>query len=344
MKHYEIPPFYFPTTVHFVDDNADFLANLSLQLDPNLAFYLHDSAVDALVALNGSIDLPSPLGRFFSLYKFSEELPLSHHVIDLDMDKIFREVHNEYRFTQASVAIVDYDMPRIDGIEFCRNIRNPAVKKILLTGKADANIAVQAFNQGVIDRFIMKQDEAVIRTLNQAIMDLQLAYFRQTERTLADALSFGSHDFIRDPLFAGLFREICASKQIIEFYLCNNPEGMLMLDSNGVSYRLIVMSDEDLISQYEIAYDEGAPETLLQALKSGKVLPYFLQSGGTYGPICQDWRSYLYPATEFQGKQWYYYTLIENPPSFKPESILSYNEFLDQMDQKGRGSAFDTKY
>ncbi|MBZ0091487.1 MAG: hypothetical protein K8F27_04600, partial [Sulfuricellaceae bacterium] len=196
----------------------------------------------------------------------------------------------------------------------------------------------------VIDRFIMKQDEAVIRTLNQAIMDLQLAYFRQTERTLADALSFGSHDFIRDPLFAGLFREICASKQIIEFYLCNNPEGMLMLDSNGVSYRLIVMSDEDLISQYEIAYDEGAPETLLQALKSGKVLPYFWQSGGTYGPICQDWRSYLYPVTEFQGKQWYYYTLIENPPSFKPESILSYNEFLDQMDQKGRGSAFDTKY
>ncbi|MDP1897116.1 MAG: hypothetical protein Q8K43_04430, partial [Sulfurimicrobium sp.] len=67
MRHKEIPPFYYPTTVVFVDDSRDFLANLGLQLDAGLAFRLYDSPVDALVALNGSTGQPSLVERFFSV-------------------------------------------------------------------------------------------------------------------------------------------------------------------------------------------------------------------------------------------------------------------------------------
>ena len=46
MKQYQIPPFYFPTTVIFVDDSTVFLENLSFQLDPQLAFQLYESPIN----------------------------------------------------------------------------------------------------------------------------------------------------------------------------------------------------------------------------------------------------------------------------------------------------------
>lgn len=333
MSQYQIPPFYFPTTVIFVDDNTDFLANLSLQLDSNLAFQLYGSPVNALMMLNGASSPTTPIERFFSRYHHTDDLPLTHHVIDVNLDKVHREVYNEFRFEQVSVAVVDYDMPSIDGIEFCKGIKNPAIKKILLTGKADEKIAVQAFNQGVIDRFILKQDKDVINILNQSILELQHAYFRQTERMLADALAIGKHAFLRDPLFADKFREICDKLQIVEFYLCSEPDGMLMLNADGVSSLLIVPNEDALLGQYEIAYEQGAPQELLDALKSNQVVPYFWKTGH-YVPECRDWRAFLFPATEFKGKQWYCYTIVNNPPLYKTDTVLSYREFIDELDQQ----------
>lgn len=334
MSHYQIPPFRFPTTVLFVDDSTDFLANLSLQLDPDLAFQLYDSPVDALMMLNNVSSEPAtPIERLFSRYHHTEDLSMTHHVIDVNLDMVHREVYNEFRFEQVSVAVVDYDMPSIDGIEFCRRIKNPAIKKVLLTGKADEKIAVQAFNQGIIDRFILKQDKDVINILNQAIFELQRAYFTQTERMLADALAIGKHAFLRDPLFADRFREICDKLQIVEFYLCSEPDGMLMLNANGASSLLIVPNEDAMIAQYEIAYEQGAPQELLDALKSNQVVPYFWKTGGHYVPECLDWRSFLFPATEFKGKHWYCYAIVNNPPLYKTDTVLSYREFLDELDQ-----------
>ena len=338
MRHRDIPPFYFPTTVAFVDDSADFLANLSLQLDGDLAFKLYDSPLEALVALNGINNQPPPSEKFFALYRNGEESPFFHHIIGLNLDKVHREVHNEFRFEEVSVAVVDYDMPEINGLEFCRNVKSPAVKKILLTGKADEKIAVQAFNQGLIDCFIPKHDAAVIETLNRAIAELQLAYFYEIEKMLADALAVGSSDFLRDPAFAEAFREICRERRTVEYYLCSNPEGILMLDADAVPSLLIVQTEQDLFSHFEIAYDQAAPQDLLDALKSNQVVPYFWQSGGHYKPECADWQSCLLPATELKGRQWYYYSVVRNPPGFKLNSVVSYNEFLAQLDQQGRSN------
>src|SRR4051812_7765823 len=69
MNKYEIQPFFFPTTVAFVDDSADFLANLSLQLDPRLAFRLFKSPSAAMRALDRSETVPHPVQSFFSFCK-----------------------------------------------------------------------------------------------------------------------------------------------------------------------------------------------------------------------------------------------------------------------------------
>lgn len=333
MTNYQIPPFYYPTTVMFVDDSIDFLANLSLQLDSDLAFQLYDSPIRALAMLNSDANSGTPISRFFSRYHHTDDLPLTHHVIDVNLDKIHREVYNEFRFEQVSVVVVDYDMPSINGLDFCRRIINPSIKKVLLTGKADEMIAIQAFNEGIIDRFILKQDKEVINILNQSIFELQREYFSQTERMLADALSIGKHTFLRDPSFARHFWDICDRQKIVEFYLCCEPDGILMLNAEGLASLLLVPNEDYLLGQYEIAYEQGAPQELLNALKSGQIVPYFWRTNGYYVAECRDWRTFLFPATTFKGHKLYYYAIVRTPQLYKTDVVYSYREFLNDLDQ-----------
>lgn len=337
MKPYAIQPFFFPTTVAFVDDSASFLKNLSLRLHPQLAFRLFDSPFSALLTLNAGTAVPPMVEQFFSLYRHRGEASEARHVIGLDLDKIHREVHNEQRFEQVSVVVVDYDMPEMDGLEFCRNLKNPAVKKILLTGKADEQVAVRAFNEGIIDRFIRKQEADVMTLLDRAISDLQRTYFADLEQMLSDALAVGSHLFLRDPEFARRFDEIRRELGIVEHYLSCMPDGVLMLDMRGAAHLLIVQTEDMLQMQHEIAYDQDAPIDLLDALRTGDSIPYFWKTGGNYSQEhADDWRVCLHPATSFKGRDWYLYTVVKSPPAFNLKYVVAYADYLDQLDEEQR--------
>jgi CheY-like chemotaxis protein len=339
MKSYAIQPFHFPTTVAFVDDSLQFLSNLSLQLDSRLAFRLFHSPFSALIELNGASSVPPMVERFFSIYQHRGDTSYARHVIDLSLDMIHREVHNERRFEQVSVVVVDYDMPEIDGLEFCRSIKNPAIKKIMLTGKADEQIAVRAFNEKIIDRFIRKQDVDVMSLLNRTIAELQQEHFQQIEHMLSDALAVGSHMFLRDPGFAQRFEEIRKSLGIVEHYLSCAPDGILMLDMAGTAHLLIVQTEQMMQGHYEIAFEQEAPEELLEQLRSGRSLPYFWKTAGNYSPIYEDWQPCLYPATEFKGQDWYLYTLVKNPGAFDLKYVYPYSEYLDRLDREARQGA-----
>lgn len=335
MRAQYIPPFYFPTTVVFIDDNADFLANLSLQLDANLAFQLYDSPNTALAMINTKANATKSLDKFFAYYRSIELSPFNDHVVGINPDKIHREIHNENRFKQISVIVVDYDMPSMNGLDFCRQLTDPALKKILLTGKADEKTAVQAFNQGIIDCFIPKHDVTAISSLNHAIKDLQQSFFLEIENSLANMLTTGFYTFLNDPIFIAEFRKICTSYKIVEFYLSSKPEGILMFTADAVPILLLVQTDEELFSQYEIAFDQAAPEELLSALKSNEFVPYFWRTKGVYRPECIDWHQYLFSADVLKGQKWYYYSLIKNPAGVKLEGVISYNQFIEQLDQEG---------
>lgn len=56
------------------------------------------------------------------------------------------------------VVVTDYCMPEMDGIEFLTEVRKiaPETVRMLLTGSADLNAAIQAVNQGNIFRFLTK--------------------------------------------------------------------------------------------------------------------------------------------------------------------------------------------
>ncbi len=333
MKQHSIQPFYFPTTVAFVDDSAPFLSNISLQVNSELAFQLYHSPFAALAALNhDAAGTPPADSAMFSLYRHREDASYADHIIHVSLDKVHREVHNAHRFEQVSVVVVDYDMPDMNGLEFCRQLNNSSIKKILLTGKADEQIAVSAFNAKTIDRFIRKQGNNAMALLNETIAELQKEYFQNIEHMLSRALSVGSHLFLHDFAFVQRFQEIQQQLDIVEHYLTCGPSGLLMLDAVGTSYLLLVQDAMALQEVYEIAFDQAAPSELLAQLRSGRFLPYFWQTNGHYAPIYSDWESCLHPATELTGAYRNTYAIIKNPDGFNLKHVLSYSNYLDQLD------------
>jgi CheY-like chemotaxis protein len=327
-----IQPFSFPTTVGFIDDSATFLTNLSLQLDAQLAFRFFSSAERALSAINAEPPHPSAAESFFSRYHDRGEECDAQEVIAMSLDVIWQQVHNKRRFEHTSVVVVDYDMPGLNGLEICRRIANPAIKKIVLTGQADEHLAVQGFNEGIIDRFIRKQDVGAIPALNQAIGEMQNAYFKQTQHTVADTLTLSAYQFLADPAFAEKATEIFRTLGIVEHYLWSRPGGLLMLDSAGTPYLMLVFSEEALRATREIAVLQGAPADFLVELDSRRSIPYFWDSEGYYPPGCVSWQRYMHPATVVHGKDTYLYSVVKNPPGLVGDPVFSYDDYLERLD------------
>jgi CheY-like chemotaxis protein len=332
MTSHQIHPIYFPTTTILVDDSRPFLENISLQLDPQVAYGLYHSPSKALEAINSRNRIKPFRQGYFSRYSHQEEFSSNNCVIDIDVDKIHHEVYNDTRFAECSVIVVDYLMPEMTGLEFCRNITLPGVKKVLLTGRADEKLAVRAFNEGLIERFITKNDVEALATLNRVITELQDEYFYDLGGPLVDLLTSGSYGFLRDPAFIEIFSQLRSASGIVEYYLCCNPEGILLVDQAGITSLLIACVEEDMQAHYEISLDQGAPQALLDALSSRKVIPYFWKTNGYYDAGLGDWQSLLYPAQMVEGQRRYFYTIVNNPPPFASNPIVSHREYLARLD------------
>ena len=326
----DIQPFYFPTTTVLVDDHEEYLDVVPLLLDPMLRVRTFSSPRNALAALGNSGNRPVPGGGW--LYRWKDRPTETQELIALDVDSIHRVVYDPERFAEVSVIVVDQVMPEMDGITFCQRLDNPNIGKILLTGRADDATAIEAFNAGIIDRFIRKNDPQAIDKLQKAIVELQRRYFERASAFVSETLALGNFQFLRDPAFREVLRNINATFQPVEYYVHCNPTGLLLLDAWGIGRFLLVQTDEDLRTHFEIAADHGAPPSLLDALRDGEMLPWFGTRDGFYHEGIEPGANNLYPATAVHGTQWYYYALIDQVERFQLQHVKSYQSWLREQD------------
>jgi hypothetical protein len=110
-----------------------------------------------------------------------------------------------------------------------------------------------------------------------------------------------------------------------------------MVDQSGMLYLMLVMDDENITAQFEIAEVQDAPVEMLDILKAGKYIPYFGKTNAYYSPQYHHaWRDCLHLADEVIGdRQRYRYAVIKQPSGFDCESIQAYRDYLTQIDQLG---------
>jgi CheY-like chemotaxis protein len=326
-------PLYLPTNVVFLDDDAGFLKHFSLLFDARLPCRPCRSAARALVEINGQMPVTSRLRGLANIALLDD---VDERIV-LDMTKLHHLIYDPDRFEHISVAIIDYDMPEMNGLEVCKRIQHPEVKKILLTGKADEKIAVEAFNAGLINQFVRKNVADVDRHLNQAIAKLQQEYFFDITKPIQLGLMENMARLLADARFNEAFNRIVSDNKFIEYYFSDHPKGFLLVDAKAGTGFILVMPAEVLESQREIARLNDAPRALLQLMDEGAHVPWFPTGDGYYNRSCAlDWRQYLHPAHIVTERDEFRCAFIKPAPiaALEPDRIRSFQTYLELFDAR----------
>jgi len=332
MQHSSIPTCYFPSTTLFLDDSRDFLLNFVLQLDEGVAYRIFDAPSRALDYIHNKTCEFDLLSRSRAGQVENRHLSATKSA-KLELAAIHAEVYNPHRFSEVSVVVVDYAMPGMDGLEFCRRIENNNIKKILLTGQADEKLAIAAFNEGLIHRYIKKSDANASELITRSIYELQLQYFQAMSEMIVRMLSISSPSALYDKTFTQFFRQLCAEKNIVEYYLADKSGSFFMLDEDANTSFLIVKSEEDIHSYHQLALENNADADVLQQLAHGEKIPAFWLTQ----PLSQPWSEVvncLVPAKCLIGNENYHYVYLEGNDLFdvRQQKILSYHRYLEELD------------
>jgi len=187
-------------------------------------------------------------------------------LIELDLNLIEQEINHGDRFRRNSVVVVDYSMPAVNGLEFCAALDDPYIRKAMLTGVADEKVAVAAFNAGLIHRFIPKHTVNAIGVIRNFVEELQREYFNQYTARLKTALAIDPPGFLIDTAVAAHVESLMRAEGLIEYYLADDPPGLMLLNSAGGIYRLAVQTPEEQRAQAEFARAHGAPASIVARL------------------------------------------------------------------------------
>ena len=341
MSTIEIAPYFHPTQIVLIDDDVNFLGNLSLQLDADLAYLLFDSTRKALDYLNQRQCSTIVRDRFFRETQPNRQKNgapgNSRDLLEIDIEAISQEMYSSDRFSQISVVLVDYAMPQMDGLRFCQSITDPHVKKILFTGVATESLAVDAFNEGLIDQYIRKHEHAVYDRLNRAIRQFQRDYILDLFMAAADVLPLAVPDVLSDPAIAELIEELRKHSDLVEYYVACDPDGFFFATSEGRLKRVVIRTKSDLAMLGARLAKTGMTKDLARRVAAAELIPnpYVDKSPATTG--VEQYRTdvaeampMLDGANDFR---WALFdvTINDEPASLKP----SYSEFLEWLDTVG---------
>jgi CheY-like chemotaxis protein len=306
-----LSPYFHPTTIVLVDDNEAFLRSLTLELPATMACHGFTSPEAALDFLNEPIDLAPLVDRCFTL----ERNRADHQaLIRLDLGLIEQEINYLQRFRRVSAILVDYAMPAVNGLQFCERITDRYARRALLTGVADEKLAVEAFNAGLIHRFIPKHRATAVEAVIAFIAELERDYFRQYLGRLTTALAIDPPPFLVDPVIAVLVQRLLHEERAVEYYLVDDPPGLLMLRSDGSVIRLLLLDDAAHRAQVDFVRAFAAPDHIRCGIEAGELAGLF--SGDSpadyFGDEAYPWDERVMPAQRLDGRQPWLFALARD--------------------------------
>ncbi len=320
---------YFPTKIVFVDDNSRMLKSLGAILDMNVASYdFFDDPYTALESINNSqtINFLSP----------------SFSIREREVEEIYKTIYNPKRHEEVSTVIVDYEMPGMKGLEFCEKLKNPHIRKILYTGVADEELAIQAFNKGIIDGFIRKNTTGQAAVINEFIRESQFKYFKSLTgssiETIIKEYAVGNPEdtALYDPVFASYFNELLEKNNICEYYLNDISGGFVFLTSKGKPSALFIYSEENFeniqlefqgILENKIAEGKRISSSLIKDLEENRKTVCLPFCGVKMNPDPETWDKYAYPVQSLKGNQTYYVAYVPDADYVNHSEIISFEKY-----------------
>lgn len=329
MARFALPPYFHPTTICLVDDNQSFLRSLQRALPSDWPVQAFVDAPPAMAFLNRPTALAPLVDRCFAL----EQRGGDDAVIRFDLGLIEQEINHVERFERVSVAVIDYAMPTMDGLELCAALSDPYVQRAMLTGVADEKLAVQAFNEGLLERFSAKHRLSTAAEIFQFINEARHAYFDQHTGRLQSNLALDPPGFLLEPAVADAVWTLMEREQLVEYYLVMDPPGLLLLTAEGALKRLLVLSESERDGQCQMLTLAGANAAIIEPIARGERLGYFWDRPEDHFEAAPyPFADYLLPSWAIEGQQRWHLALSHDPPAdinFDP-ARSSYEAFLSE--------------
>ena len=174
------------------------------------------------------------------------------------------------RFARSLVCVVDYSMPSMSGLRVLSELTLWSGSRILLTGRADEQLAVSAFNRGLIEQFIPKQSPDIRLRLTSAIQSLLHKPDPRYEQVWRVTLSREQSALLDHPMMSAALEKLSLAQGWVEHVVLGAPFGVLALDRKGQAVWLQLEPSDRLAELAEMAASQGWDATSVQEVAEGK--------------------------------------------------------------------------
>ena len=260
------PLFHRPGTVVFLDDDPDYLEMLALVLPRHWHVKLFLRPLECINYLQQE-------PPFWEADAWNQQQLIDQWRAGKPLIPQVLGYWSKYteRYALTRVCVVDYSMPAMDGLQALGELVDWPGSRVLLTGQADEQVAVRAFNRGLIDQFIAKQTPDISRRLIEAVEHLLGTPNARHAQTWRVTLSPEQNALLRIP---SVSRDLSnfAAKHWIEHVVIGDPFGVLGMDAMGNVSWLQLETAEGLRALAELAELEGVKPAGLQEIREGRRL------------------------------------------------------------------------
>ncbi|WP_309678964.1 response regulator [Polaromonas sp.] len=257
-----------PGGVVFLDDDPDYLEMLAVVMPPDWYARLFLRPVDCINTLQQEPPLweADAWQQQEIVNRWREGAALIPQIL-----QYWRE-DGTARFALTQVCVVDYSMPAMSGLRALSELTNWSGSRVLLTGRADEQLAVSAFNRGLIEQFIPKQSPDIRLRLTEAIQALLNTPNARQQQTWRATLLREQHALVCNPSIARTLEELARKQGWIEHVVIGAPFGVLALDHRGRVSWLQLEPGEKLPELAEIAESEGCDAQTVEDIRAGNKL------------------------------------------------------------------------
>jgi CheY-like chemotaxis protein len=260
------PLFHRPGTVVFLDDDPDYLEMLALVLPRQWHVKLFLRPLECINYLQQ--EPPFWEADAWNQQQLVEQWRAGKPLIPQVL--AYWSKYTE-RYALTRVCVFDYSMPAMDGLTALGELVDWPGSRVLLTGQADEQVAVRAFNRGLIDQFIAKQTPDISRRLIEAVEHLLATPNARHAQIWRATLAPDQNALLRN---ASVRRDLAAfvSKRWVEHVVMGDPFGILGMDSQGRVGWLQLETREGLKALAELAEIEGIASEAVAEIRAGRTL------------------------------------------------------------------------
>jgi CheY-like chemotaxis protein len=262
---------YFPTTTIFIDDEISFLNQLTAAIDGDHHKICQDFGATAT---------------------YVKHIPQVHSMRDINALAC-----NPKKHEFVSTIVVDYQMEPRNGLDLCKAIKDSPASKIMLTGIASKDKAIEAHNAELIDFFVSKRDPRFLEKLNEAIIMGTRKYFARLSKRISGFYSFDNP--LANPIVAAYLEN--ELKEAVSYHTWIDFNRLTAVTGSKKQVDYMISSEEDFIAILDSAEANDAPEEVITTLKDRTYMLWYEHTL----PPGKEWKSYISSCTKINNSNFY---------------------------------------